>query len=210
MQLSRQFIPHLCNATEELHGPVCSEHLETTGYRYVLQARTGCPTLGPDGVCYSWPPMPYNKLLHGLTSLLPWVQGTDEPGHGKADRGDKAVAGIALFLQAVVLTFGYITWGQFGWRTYSKLAADLRIKDDANQQRRSFVLVNCFATLVKLDIQVELAGDNSTKKSSSHQAVWTNCAAHCSCWVPVCSIELVCSRLHAWPEACAHFNIMFV
>lgn len=67
------------------------------------------------------------------------------------------MAGIALFLQAVVLTFGYITWGQFGWRTYSKLAADLRIKD-ANQQRKSFVLVNCFATLVKLDIQVELAG----------------------------------------------------
>lgn len=64
------------------------------------------------------------------------------------------MAGIALFLQAVVLTFGYITWGQFGWRTYSKLAADLRIKDDANQQRRSFVLVNCFTTLVKLDIQV--------------------------------------------------------
>lgn len=63
------------------------------------------------------------------------------------------MAGIALFLQVVVLTFGYITWGQFGWRTYSKLAADMRIKD-ADQQRKSFVLVNCFTTLLKLDIQV--------------------------------------------------------
>lgn len=79
-----------------------------------------------------------------------------EPGendHPQADRADKAVAAIALFLQVVVLTFGYITWGQFGWRTYSKLAADMRIKD-ADQQRKSFVLVNCFTTLLKLDIQV--------------------------------------------------------
>ena len=78
-----------------------------------------------------------------------------EDGHARADRADKAVAAIALFLQVVVLTFGYITWGQFGWRTYSKLAADMRIKD-ANQQRRSFVLVNCFMTLLKLDIQVSI------------------------------------------------------
>lgn len=76
-----------------------------------------------------------------------------EDGHARADRADKAVAAIALFLQVVVLTFGYITWGQFGWRTYSKLAADMRIKD-ANQQRRSFVLVNCFMTLLKLNFQV--------------------------------------------------------
>lgn len=82
------------------------------------------------------------------------MQDPDETGHQRADRADKAVAAIALFLQVVVLTFGYITWGQFGWRTYSKLAADLRIKD-ANQQRKSFVLVNCFTTLLKLDIQVK-------------------------------------------------------
>ena len=80
-------------------------------------------------------------------------QDPDESGHPRADRADKAVAAIALFLQVVVLSFGYITWGQFGWRTYSKLAADMRIKD-AKQQRKSFVLVNCFMTLLKLDIQV--------------------------------------------------------
>lgn len=67
--------------------------------------------------------------------------------------GDIAVAVLALVLQVVVLIFGYITWGQFGWRTYSKLAADMRVTD-VKQQRWSFVLVNCFTTLVKLDIQV--------------------------------------------------------
>ena len=56
-------------------------------------------------------------------------------------------------LQVVVLIFGDITWGQFGWRTYSKLAADMRVKD-AFEQRTSFVLVNCFTTLLKLDVQV--------------------------------------------------------
>lgn len=68
--------------------------------------------------------------------------------------GDIAVAVLALALQVVVLIFGYITWGQFGWRTYSKLAADMRVTD-VKQQRWSFVLVNCFTTLVKLDIQVK-------------------------------------------------------
>lgn len=67
--------------------------------------------------------------------------------------GDVAVAVLALALQVIVLIFGYITWGQFGWRTYSKLAADMRVTD-VEQQRWSFVLVNCFTTLVKLDIQV--------------------------------------------------------
>ncbi|KAL3160650.1 hypothetical protein ABBQ32_010571 [Trebouxia sp. C0010 RCD-2024] len=87
--------------------------------------------------------------------IIYFVVRRSEPGesdHPQADRADKAVAAIALFLQVVVLTFGYITWGQFGWRTYSKLAADMRIKD-ADQQRKSFVLVNCFTTLLKLDIQ---------------------------------------------------------
>ena len=93
-------------------------------------------------------------LVNGL--MLLWHRAQDpENGHPEAHRGDKAVAGIALFLQVVELTFGYITWGQFGWRTYSKLAADLRVKD-ANQQRKSFVLVNCFTTLLKLDIQVRV------------------------------------------------------
>lgn len=87
---------------------------------------------------------------------MPWLQEPGESDHPQADRADKAVAAIALFLQVVVLTFGYITWGQFGWRTYSKLAADMRIKD-ADQQRKSFVLVNCFTTLLKLDIQVRAA-----------------------------------------------------
>ena len=86
-------------------------------------------------------------------SLWHRFQDPDETGHARADRADKAVAGIALFLQVVELIFGYITWGQFGWRTYSKLAADFRIKD-ANQQRKSFVFVNCFTTLLRLDIQV--------------------------------------------------------
>lgn len=75
----------------------------------------------------------------------------DERGHSP---GDISVAVIALFLQVLVLIFGYITWGQFGWRTYSKLAADMRIKN-ADEQRTSFVLVNCFTTLLKLDVQVQ-------------------------------------------------------
>ena len=73
-----------------------------------------------------------------------------ERGHNAADI---SVVTIALVLQILVLLFGYITWGQFGWRTYSKLAADMRIKN-ADEQRTSFVLVNCFLTLLKLDVQV--------------------------------------------------------
>ena len=73
-----------------------------------------------------------------------------ERGHNAADI---SVVTIALVLQILVLLFGYITWGQFGWRTYSKLAADMRIKN-ADEQRTSFVLVNCFMTLLKLDVQV--------------------------------------------------------
>ncbi|DBA89209.1 hypothetical protein WJX77_000076 [Trebouxia sp. C0004] len=72
-----------------------------------------------------------------------------ERGHNAADI---SVVTIALVLQILVLLFGYITWGQFGWRTYSKLAADMRIKN-ADEQRTSFVLVNCFMTLLKLDVQ---------------------------------------------------------
>ena len=91
-------------------------------------------------------------LLHqpAFHLLYPVWRPQVERGHSAADI---TVVVIALVLQVLVLLFGYITWGQFGWRTYSKLAADMRIKS-ADEQRTSFVLVNCFMTLLKLDIQV--------------------------------------------------------
>ena len=82
-----------------------------------------------------------------------------------------------MFLQVVVLTFGYITWGQFGWRTYSKLAADMRIKD-ADQQRKSFVLVNCFTTLLKLDIQVRAVGSHAGTQAGPRHSIHEHIYMH--------------------------------
>jgi len=91
----------------------------------------------------------------------------------------------------LVLIFGYITWGQFGWRTYSKLAADMRIKN-ADEQRTSFVLVNCFTTLLKLDMQVELyvwgLGFVEHKQHQLHGIMRSSCC---------CSSEPTGSTKHA-------------
>lgn len=93
---------------------------------------------------------PKSNSKHKVLSLSSQAS----PRHGQRHgHGDIAVAVLALALQVIVLVFGYITWGQFGWRTYSKVAADMRVTN-VEQQRWSFVLVNCFTTLVKLDIQV--------------------------------------------------------
>ncbi len=58
-----------------------------------------------------------------------------------------------MVLQAVTVVLGYFTWSQFGWRTYSKLACDMRIKN-AQQLRVTYILMNCYQTLLKLDFQV--------------------------------------------------------
>ena len=64
-----------------------------------------------------------------------------------------AIAVLAMVLQAVTIVLGYFTWSQFGWRTYSKLACDMRIKN-AQQLRVTYILMNCYQTLLKLDFQV--------------------------------------------------------
>ena len=68
-------------------------------------------------------------------------------------RTDVAIAVLAMVLQAVTIVLGYFTWSQFGWRTYSKLACDMRIKN-AQQLRVTYILMNCYQTLLKLDFQV--------------------------------------------------------
>ncbi len=67
--------------------------------------------------------------------------------------GEKAVAVISLLLMICTLILGYTTYRQFGWRVYSKLATDLRIKN-AEERRRVYILANIFTTLLRLDIQV--------------------------------------------------------
>ena len=49
--------------------------------------------------------------------------------------GEKAVAAISLLLMVCTLVLGWMTYRQFGWRVYSKLATDLRIKN-AEERRR--------------------------------------------------------------------------
>ena len=70
--------------------------------------------------------------------------------------GEKAVAVISLLLMVCTLILGYMTYRQFGWRVYSKLATDLRIKN-AEERRRVYILANMFTTLLRLDIQVDVA-----------------------------------------------------
>ncbi|KAK9811688.1 hypothetical protein WJX72_008422 [[Myrmecia] bisecta] len=66
--------------------------------------------------------------------------------------GAIVVAVIAMALMLATLGLAYITWSQFGWRTYSKLACDMRVKN-ADERRKVYILVNIFTTLLKLDMQ---------------------------------------------------------
>ena len=67
--------------------------------------------------------------------------------------GEKAVAAVSLLLMVCTLILGWMTYRQFGWRVYSKLATDLRIKN-AEERRRVYILANMFTTLLRLDFQV--------------------------------------------------------
>lgn len=61
-----------------------------------------------------------------------------------------AVSCLLLIITAVLAC---ITYSQYGWRVYSKLAYDLRVKD-ATSRRDVFFLTNRFTTCLKLDCQV--------------------------------------------------------
>ena len=61
---------------------------------------------------------------------------------------------VIVSIAAVVTTFlGCLTYLRFGWRIYSRLACDLRVKYAAERTVIYFAQ-NRFATLVKLDFQV--------------------------------------------------------
>lgn len=64
------------------------------------------------------------------------------------------ILGIAIVAFAAVITtlLGILTYNKFGWRVYSRLACDLRLKHAAERTVMYFAQ-NRFTTLVKLDFQ---------------------------------------------------------
>ncbi|CAD7704708.1 unnamed protein product [Ostreobium quekettii] len=63
------------------------------------------------------------------------------------------VSGITLsiFFELVTLMLAYLSYRKFGWRVYSRVACDLRLKD-AQEKRRLYFMLHRYKTLVKLDI----------------------------------------------------------
>lgn len=60
---------------------------------------------------------------------------------------------LTAALQLVLLGLAASSYRQMGWRTYSKCAADMRVKD-ADKLRQLYVQVNIFTTHIKLDFMV--------------------------------------------------------
>ena len=69
--------------------------------------------------------------------------------------GEIAVAVILILITLANVVLAYIAYGQFGWRVYSKLACDMRTKD-ARSRRKTYMLINIFTTLLKLDALVSI------------------------------------------------------
>lgn len=67
--------------------------------------------------------------------------------------GELTVGVLSLVMLAITFVLAYFTFTQFGWRLYSKVAADMRVKNAA-RRRKVYLLVNRFTTLLKLDFQV--------------------------------------------------------
>lgn len=63
--------------------------------------------------------------------------------------------GVTIVTMATSVTIGlaFMTYNKFGWRIYSRLACDLRLKNAAERTLIYFAQ-NRFTTLVKLDFQV--------------------------------------------------------
>lgn len=59
---------------------------------------------------------------------------------------------LALVFETLTIIFAYMTYKKFGWRVYSKLACDLRLKN-AEERRTLYFRFHRFRTLVKLDLQ---------------------------------------------------------
>lgn len=60
---------------------------------------------------------------------------------------------LSLSFQTLTIIFAYMTYKKFGWRVYSKIACDLRLKN-AEERRNLYFKFHRFRTLVKLDLQV--------------------------------------------------------
>lgn len=72
----------------------------------------------------------------------------------------KHPSGAALILSIVILALLALdfcmvvaSYGQFGWRVYSKIACDLRTKDGKSKQQ-TFLLIHAFLSMLKLDALV--------------------------------------------------------
>lgn len=61
---------------------------------------------------------------------------------------------LALFFETITVILSYMTYKKFGWRVYSKLACDLRVKN-AEERRNLYFKFHRFRTFVKLDLQVK-------------------------------------------------------
>lgn len=59
----------------------------------------------------------------------------------------------SLALLALDMCMAMASYGQFGWRVYSKIACDMRAKDGKSKQT-SFLLIHGFLALLKLDALV--------------------------------------------------------
>ncbi|GMH35519.1 hypothetical protein BSKO_03387 [Bryopsis sp. KO-2023] len=59
---------------------------------------------------------------------------------------------LALVFETLTIVFAYMTYKKFGWRVYSKLACDLRLKN-AEERRTLYFRFHRFRTLMKLDLQ---------------------------------------------------------
>lgn len=64
-----------------------------------------------------------------------------------------AVCSVMLVLLVLGNCMALASYGQFGWRLYSKIACDLRAKDGRSKQK-TFLLVHVFMTVLKLDTLV--------------------------------------------------------
>lgn len=60
------------------------------------------------------------------------------------------VVGLAAFITVIL---AIMTYNKFGWRIYSRLACDLRLKNAA-ERTLIYFSHNRFTTLLKLDFQV--------------------------------------------------------
>eukprot|EP00873_Tetraselmis_striata_P046491 jgi/Tetstr1/466755/TSEL_011225.t1 len=79
-----------------------------------------------------------------------WKQGPPSFGGAAA-----VIGSVTVVLQLALMLLAWATHRQMGWRTYSRVAADVREKD-ALKMRRLYLDVHKFTTALKMDLMVSL------------------------------------------------------